>query len=128
MNMKAGVRGRLMAKLGIAAVLMIGLGYPSEVAADNTTRAIWGALSTVPFVYILYVLWVGLNQPARGETAHTRVPLRNTRLLILGTWGFYPIAYLIREAGVSGWSQGLRAALSASGSRTADPRPWRVAR
>ena len=102
MNIKAGVRGRLMAKLVIAAVLMIGLGYPGEIATDTTTRAIWGALSTIPFLYILYVLWVELNQAARSETAHTRVLLRNTRLLILGTWGFYPIAYLIRQAGVSG--------------------------
>ena len=31
-----------------------------------------------------------------------KVLLRNTRLLLLGTWGFYPIAYLMPLVGVSG--------------------------
>ena len=56
MNLKAGVRGPLMGRLVIAAVLMIGLGYPGEVSSDSTTRVIWGLLSTVPFLYILYAL------------------------------------------------------------------------
>ncbi len=99
-----GVRGPMMAKLVIAAVLMVGLGYPGEVAAETSSRAIWGAASTVPFVYILYVLWVELAKAASKESEEVRILLRNTRLLILGTWGFYPIAYLMPMLGVSGGS------------------------
>jgi bacteriorhodopsin len=100
LNLKAGVRGPLMAKLIAAAALMIATGYPGEVATDLTTRTIWGLISTVPFIYILYALWVELSKAASGESAEVKVLLRNARLLILGTWGFYPIVYLLPELGV----------------------------
>ncbi len=101
LNLKKGVRGPLMAKLVIAAALMISLGYPGEVASNSTTRAFWGTLSTVPFVYILYVLWGALSRAAASESAEVKVLFRNTRLLLIGTWGFYPIAYLLPLLGVS---------------------------
>jgi bacteriorhodopsin len=31
-----------------------------------------------------------------------QILLRNTRLLLLGTWGFYPIVYLLPMLGISG--------------------------
>jgi len=102
MNLKPGVRGPLMARLVIAATLMIGLGYPGEVGNDTTSRLVWGLASTVPFIYILYVLWVEMAKAATSESAEVKVLLRNTRLLILGTWGFYPIAFLLPLLGVSG--------------------------
>ena len=102
MNLKAGVRGPMMAKLVIASVFMVALGYPGEVATDMTSRAVWGAASTVPFLYILYVLWVELTKASENESLHVKVLLRNTRLLILGTWGFYPIAYLLPQLGITG--------------------------
>ena len=102
MNLKAGMRGPMMAKLVIASVLMVALGYPGEVATDMSSRAVWGAASTVPFLYILYVLWVELTKASENESLHVKVLLRNARLLILGTWGFYPIAYLLPQLGISG--------------------------
>ncbi len=97
-----GIRGKLMAQLVIASVAMIALGYPGEVAESASARAVWGAASTVPFVYILYVLWAQLGKAAGNNTAEVRVLLRNTQLLLLGTWGFYPIAYLLPVLGISG--------------------------
>jgi bacteriorhodopsin len=102
MQLRAEVRGSMMAKLVIASAAMIGLGYPGEISDDSTVRAVWGTLSTVPFVYILYVLWVELSKAAEQESESVKLLLRNTRLLLLGTWGFYPIAYLMPLAGVSG--------------------------
>ena len=102
MNLKTGVRGRMMAKLMVAAALMIGLGYPGEISDNLMTRAVWGAASSVPFAYILYVLWVELAKASQDEPRHVKVLLRNTRLLLLGTWGFYPIAYLLPQLGLSG--------------------------
>jgi bacteriorhodopsin len=102
MNLKSGTRGPLMGRLVIAAALMIGLGYPGEVATDSGTRILFGGLSTIPFVYILYALWGELSKAASNESEEVKVLLRNTRLLLLGTWGFYPIAYLMPQFGVSG--------------------------
>ncbi|MEO0454725.1 MAG: bacteriorhodopsin, partial [Verrucomicrobiota bacterium] len=44
----------LIFKLGIAAFLMIALGYPGEIDKESTelasNRGLWGLLSTIPFV------------------------------------------------------------------------------
>ncbi|MEL6180229.1 MAG: bacteriorhodopsin-like [Myxococcota bacterium] len=98
------VRGPMMAKLIIASALMIALGYPGEIAAadDNVTRAIWGTLSTVPFCYILYVLWGELSKASERNSEKVQVLLRNTKLLLLFTWGFYPIAYMMPFFGIGG--------------------------
>lgn len=97
-----GIRGKLMTQLVIAATAMIALGYPGEVATASQSRAIWGAASTVPFLYILYVLWAQLGKAAARNSDEVRILLRNTQLLLLATWGFYPIAYLLPVLGISG--------------------------
>ena len=94
----------LTAKLAIAAVLMVALGFPGETSSDMTTRAIWGALSTIPFVYIIWVLWGELGQAVGRQTNEVKVLLRNTRLLLLATWGFYPIVYMLPMLGIAGAS------------------------
>ena len=43
--------------LGLAAALMVVLGYPGEIATDIPTRALWGTLSAIPFVYIMWQLF-----------------------------------------------------------------------
>ena len=68
-----GVRGPMMGKLVIAAVLMIGLGYPGEVATSSGSRVFWGLASTVPFCYILYVLWTELAKAASKDGEEVRI-------------------------------------------------------
>ena len=102
MQLKKEVRGSMMTKLVVAAVAMIALGYPGEVSDDAMTRSVWGGLSTLPFVYILYVLWAELAKAAEVESDNVKVLLRNTRLLLVGTWGFYPIAYMMPQLGIGG--------------------------
>jgi bacteriorhodopsin len=96
------LRSNLMWKLIPAAALMIVLGYPGEISLDNTVRAIWGALSTIPFLYILYVLWVELGRSQASQPEQVRKDLNVLRLLLLATWGVYPIAYLMPQLGFSG--------------------------
>ncbi|HAN72449.1 MAG TPA: xanthorhodopsin [Actinobacteria bacterium] len=93
-------RKSLMLKLIPASVLMIVLGYPGEIATDNLTRGIWGALSTIPFLYILYVLWVELSKSMTTQPNQVRKDLNGLRLLLLATWGVYPIAYLLPQLGI----------------------------
>jgi bacteriorhodopsin len=95
-----------MTKLVIAATAMIALGYPGEISSDATARTVWGLLSTVPFVYIVVVLWTELGRAAADNSDKTKVLLRNTQLLLLGTWGFYPIAYMMPLFGVGGSASG----------------------
>lgn len=85
----------LLIKLVPAAALMIALGYPGEVSDSTSVRLIWGTLSTIPFVYMLYVLWTELGAALQRQSAAVQVKFRNLRLLLLGTWGVYPIAYLL---------------------------------
>ncbi|MBC8104496.1 MAG: bacteriorhodopsin [Cytophagales bacterium] len=93
-------RGSLLNKLVIAAALMIVLGYPGEVSSDTTTRLIWGTLSTIPFVYILAVLWREVGATMARETPEVRARLSAVRLLLLASWGVYPIAYLLPLLGL----------------------------
>ena len=62
---------------------------------------VWGLLSTVPFCYILFVLWVKLGSALGTESGEVKTLVRNIRLLLLGTWGFYPITYMLPLFGVS---------------------------
>ena len=52
----------LLFKLVPASALMIALGYPGEIATSTGTRVLWGVLSTIPFLYLLYVLFVELSK------------------------------------------------------------------
>ena len=94
------VRRNLMLKLIPASALMIILGYPGEIATSNLSRGVWGALSTIPFLYILYVLWVELSRSMKTQPDQVRKDLNGLRLLLLATWGVYPIAYLLPQLGI----------------------------
>jgi len=102
MALSRAKQGKLLTKLIIASALMIALGYPGEVADDNVTRAIWGTASTVPFVYILVVLWGELGKAIESQPERPRVLLKNIRYLLVATWGFYPLAYMAPFAGLTG--------------------------
>jgi bacteriorhodopsin len=89
-------------KLGLAAALMIVLGYPGEIADDNTTRAIWGTVSTIPFLYIVWELFSGLGKSIDSQPEGVRDLIKTARLLTFASWGFYPIVYMAPFAGVTG--------------------------
>jgi bacteriorhodopsin len=108
----------LLTRLVIAAAAMIALGYPGEVIADPAKwneRVMWGALSSVPFFYILYVLWTELTKSLDSQPPAARRLLEIARLVILVTWAVYPIAYalggtpeaLSAKAGVAGAADGI---------------------
>lgn len=88
--------------LGFAAALMIVLGYPGEVAADNATRALWGTLSAIPFVYIMYQLFAGLGSSIASQPSNVRELVKKARLLTFASWGFYPLVYMIPYTNLGG--------------------------
>ncbi len=89
----------LTARLAGAAALMVILGYPGEIASDNTTRLIWGVLSTLPFLYIVYTLFTEFNAAVARQPASAQPLFRWARLLLFATWGFYPIVYSLKYLG-----------------------------
>ncbi|MGU3389435.1 bacteriorhodopsin-like [Sphingomonas sp. M1A8_2b] len=91
-------------RLGSAAALMIILGYPGEIATDIPTRALWGTLSSIPFVYIVWELFRGLGDSINQQPVAARGLVRKARLLTFASWGFYPIVYMAPYAGITGSS------------------------
>jgi len=92
----------LLIKLVIASIVMIATGYPGEISSNLTTRIIWGTISTIPFAYIIYVLWIELSKSLVRQPAAVQTLVRNMRLLLLFSWGAYPIAYLLPMLGITG--------------------------
>lgn len=89
-------------KLGAAAALMIALGYPGEIATDIPTRVLWGTLSAIPFVYIMWQLFAGLGASINSQPESVRDLVKKARLLTFASWGFYPIVYMIPYTSLSG--------------------------
>jgi bacteriorhodopsin len=80
--------------LGSAAALMIALGYPGEVSAGiDSTRLFWGVLSMLPFLYIVYSLYVGLDKAIKDQPESARDLVKMARNLTVAAWFFYPIVY-----------------------------------
>ncbi len=98
----AAVQKSLLMKLVPASALMIILGYPGEISLDTSTRLVWGTLSTLPFLYILYVLFVELTKSIDRQPAEVKSTISKLRLMLIGLWGVYPIAYLFPVLGFDG--------------------------
>ncbi|MDQ6650958.1 MAG: bacteriorhodopsin-like [Actinomycetota bacterium] len=81
---------------------MIALGYPGEIATATGTRLVWGTLSTIPFLCLLYVLFVELTRSLERQPAEVRGTVSKLRIMLVGLWGVYPIAYLFPVFGFNG--------------------------
>lgn len=95
------VQKKLLVKLVPAATAMIVLGYPGEISNSNGPRLVWGLLSTIPFIYVVYVLFTELGSSVARQPDDVRHTVSMLRLAILGLWGVYPIAYLFPVFGGS---------------------------
>tara|TARA_Y100001936_G_C15928541_1_gene588046 strand:+ start:156 stop:869 length:714 start_codon:yes stop_codon:yes gene_type:complete len=94
LGVSADLRKRLMKSLLPATVLMIGLGYPGEVASASGTKWLFWVLAMIPFVFILWTLYGQLQAAATRETPQVAAAIKNATYVLLATWLVYPIAYL----------------------------------
>ena len=85
----------LMQRLVVASSAMIILGYPGEISSNNGTKLTYFILSMIPFIYILYVLFVELSKSLDRQPAGVGQAVGQLRILLLVTWMVYPISYLI---------------------------------
>ena len=89
----------LIMRLVPASAAMIALGYPGEISSDQNTQILYGVLSTLPFIYILYILFVELGKSLERQPAGVAETIGRLRLLLIATWGVYPIAYIFNIVG-----------------------------
>jgi bacteriorhodopsin len=95
---------KLLSILIPAVVLMIVLGYPGEAAISaggENTVAIWGwfIASMIPFLIILGVLFTKLTSAIQRQPKEVQGLINFARVVVLITWSFYPIAYVIGALG-----------------------------
>jgi len=89
-------------KLGLLAALMIVLGYPGELSAVDGTRWLWWSLSMIPFLWIVYELFVGLKDAIAKQPPAVRGLVSMVRNLTIAAWAFYPIVFIFPMLGISG--------------------------
>ena len=99
----AGAKISLLWKLIAASVLMLVAGYIGEAFSDGTTShsVLWGTISSVGYVYILYTAWAGeVAQLARasGDVAVIK-GIRALGWFVLVGWAIYPIGYMCMKGG-----------------------------
>jgi len=99
----AGAKISLLWKLVIASVFMLVTGYIGEAfyAGASTQVAIWGALSTIGYIYILYTAWYGeVAQLAKNSgDASVIKGIKTLGWFVLVGWAIYPIGYMCMPGG-----------------------------
>lgn len=102
----AGAKLSLLWKLIIASVWMLVAGYIGEAfnpAGGSTSHSvIWGVISTLGYVYILYTAWFGeVAQLASSAGSNEKVK-KGVKILawfVLVGWAIYPIGYMCMPGG-----------------------------
>lgn len=89
-------------RLGLLAVAMVALGYPGEIATDAGTRWLWWGLAMLPFVWIIYELFVGLGKSIAAQPENARGLVNAARWVTIGSWAFYPIVFVFPMIGLTG--------------------------
>ena len=96
MGLARAVQSSLLKRLVPAAALMIALGYPGDMHTRlfGLEDSIWGLLSTIPFLYILYVLFIEIGKSLKNQSPKVQKMLSGARLLLIASWGVYPITFI----------------------------------
>jgi len=89
-------------KLGLAAAVMVALGYPGEIQDALLVRWVWWALSMVPFCYVVSTLIEGLNEATSKQPESVKGLLVTARYLTAVAWLTYPFVYLLKNLGLAG--------------------------
>lgn len=101
----AGAKTSLMWKLIIASVWMLVFGYIGEAfnpeGGSTSHSVIYGFLSTLGYIYILYAAWVG-EVAQLAKSSNNPAIIKSIRILawfVLVGWAIYPIGYMCMPGG-----------------------------
>jgi bacteriorhodopsin len=89
-------------RLGLLAAVMVGLGYPGEIADAASGRWMWGGLSMIPFLWIVYELFVGLSRSVAQQPASVRGLVKAAIWVTVLSWSFYPVVFFAGAVGLEG--------------------------
>ena len=94
------VESKLIQRNVLYAFLMIATGYIGELDVQtsvvlDSSRTIWGAISTIFFVLILRDLFGGIDASFKRQSKEIQGIFKVLRVVLIATWGVYPIAYLL---------------------------------
>jgi bacteriorhodopsin len=96
-----GLAAAAARRLGVlfvgSGVAMIVLGYIGQFFETSNLTAlwIWGAVSTVFYIVLLYLAWTEIGKALPKMPAPAAAMLRAIRWVFVVFWTFYPIAYII---------------------------------
>merc|ERR1711907_483733 len=103
MDLSSEQTSSLCMSLGGAAALMILFGYPGEISDSNGVRWIFWGAAMVPFVYIVYTLFIGLSSAVENQSPQkARELVSMARYVTVISWCTYPIIYLFPMFGLTG--------------------------
>jgi len=91
--------------LGFAAAFMIAIGYPGEliIEGDLTKRFVYFALSFAAFLYIVFMLLVGLRGAIQKEAdPEVSGMLNQVCMATVVSWCTYPVVYLFPLMNIHG--------------------------
>lgn len=103
----AGITGaafrKRWASFVIAGLGMIWTGYVGQFDEidGGTSFWLWGAISTVFYIWLLYVAWQTVNDAKKTAPDHVRGLFSAVWILFLVSWTIYPIAYLMPQISAS---------------------------
>ena len=88
---------RMRLKLASSGAAMVVLGYVGQFyeATSVPLTLLWGALSTIPYIYFSVIVWREIGRSQGYLPAPAAKTMNNIKLLFLFSWGLYPIAYLV---------------------------------
>jgi len=104
MRLPADETSSLCVRLGSAAAIMVILGYPGEISDDDSTRWTYWVLAMIPFVYIVYTLFVGLSDAVANQPERARGLVNAARWITVISWCTYPIVFIFPMLGLTGAS------------------------
>jgi len=101
----AGAKTGLLWKLIFASAWMLVAGYIGEAfnpeGGSTSHSVLWGVLSTVGYIYVLYTAWFG-EVAKLAESSGDQYVKKGVRILawfVLVGWAIYPIGYMCMEGG-----------------------------
>ncbi len=101
MKLPKGESAGRATKLAVLAAVMVILGYPGEIATDNTTRWTWWALSMIPFCIIVFDLFFGLKSSVNAQPKEARGLVNVARWVTVVSWCFYPVVFTLPMLGLA---------------------------